>query len=74
MVNAQRCGCALVCHRGSLGGRLVDLDIVELIPESSQVSQVTAAKILQKTISFRGAQQGFQDKPKTGSQFGVEAE
>lgn len=50
------------------------LDIVELIPESSQVSQVTAAKILQKTISFWGAQQGFQDKPKTGSQSGVEAE
>ena len=50
------------------------LDIVELIPERSQVSQVTAAKIVQKAISYWGSRQGFKDKPKVGSQAGIEAD
>jgi len=47
------------------------LDVVELIPEPSLASQVTAAKLVQKTISHWGHRKGYQDAPKTGAQAGV---
>ncbi len=50
------------------------IDIVELIPEETQVSQVTAAKLLQKVISYWGTRQGFANRPKVGSQSGIEVE
>ncbi len=36
------------------------MDIVELIPEPSHVSEITAAKIMQKAISFWGKTNGFE--------------
>ena len=50
------------------------VDIVELVPESSQVSQVFAAKLIQKIISFWGKSQGFDTKEMCGSQMSVEYE
>ena len=49
-------------------------DIVELIPEASNVSQVFAAKLLQKIISFWGKSQGFDKGEMNGSQMQVEYE
>lgn len=48
------------------------VDIVELIPESSDVSQTFAAKLLQKIISFWGKRQGFDTKEMSGAQMQVE--
>jgi agmatinase len=50
------------------------VDVVELVPEASRVSEMTAAKLLQKIISFWGCANGFQQKPMTGSQMQVEYE
>ncbi len=47
-------------------------DIVELIPESSHVSQIFAAKLLQKIISFWGKSKGFDKGKMNGSQMQVE--
>jgi agmatinase len=44
------------------------MDVVELIPEASQVSQVTAAKLVQKAISFWGKQHEYDEAPRTGAQ------
>jgi agmatinase len=49
-------------------------DIVELIPEASNVSQVFAAKLLQKIISFWGKSQGFDKTEMNGSQMEVKYE
>lgn len=49
-------------------------DIVELIPEASNVSQVFAAKLLQKIISFWGKSKGFDKKEMNGSQMEIEYE
>ncbi len=49
-------------------------DIVELIPEASNVSQVFAAKLLQKIISFWGKSQSFDKSEMNGSQMQVEYE
>lgn len=57
--------------------RKVDLrgaDIVELVPEPSRVSEMTAAKLLQKIISFWGMANGFSQKPQVGSQMQVDYE
>ncbi len=43
------------------------MDIVELIPEPSHVSEITAAKIMQKAISFWGKAQGFDRKIQNGA-------
>lgn len=48
------------------------VDIVELIPEESNVSQVFAAKLLQKIISFWGKSQGFDKREMHGVQTQVE--
>jgi hypothetical protein len=44
------------------------MDVVELVPEASQVSQVTAAKLLQKAISFWGKRHKYDETPQTGAQ------
>ena len=47
------------------------MDIVELIPEPSHVSEITAAKIMQKAISFWGKAHGFEHKIQNGSQMNL---
>ena len=44
------------------------VDMVELIPEESNVSQMFAAKLLQKIISYWGISKGFDTKIQNGSQ------
>jgi len=48
--------------------KLQGMDIVELVPEPSRVSEMTAAKLIQKAISFWGKAHNFAQKPLTGSQ------
>lgn len=50
------------------------VDVVELVPESSRVSEMTAAKLLLKIISFWGCASGFDQKPATGSQMQLDYE
>lgn len=50
------------------------VDIVELVPEPSRVSEMTAAKLLFKIMSFWGFANGFNKKPEQGSQTLVEYE
>lgn len=50
------------------------IDIVELVPEHSCVSDMMAAKLLQKCISFWGKNSGFDQRPANGSQIGVDDE
>jgi agmatinase len=50
------------------------VDVVELVPEASRVSEMTAAKLLLKIISFWGSANGFDQKPQTGSQMQIEYE
>ena len=47
------------------------VDLVELVPESSRVSEMTAAKLLLKIISFWGRAKDFNLKPQTGSQMQI---
>jgi len=47
------------------------VDLVEMVPESSRVSEMVAAKLLQKIISFWGKAHGFDRKPQNGSQMQV---
>lgn len=57
--------------------RSIDLrgvDLVELVPEASRVSEMTAAKLLLKIISFWGSAKGFNLKPQTGSQMQINYE
>ncbi|MEW8437314.1 MAG: agmatinase [Candidatus Thiodiazotropha taylori] len=50
---------------------LAGMDMVELVPEANRVSDMLAAKLLQKSISFWGMARGFNQHPETGSQIGV---
>lgn len=50
------------------------VDMVELVPEPSRVSEMTSAKLLLKIISFWGYAKGFNLKPQTGSQLLVDYE
>lgn len=50
------------------------VDIVELVPEPSRVSEMTAAKLLLKIISFWGYANGCDQKPQAGSQTLIEYE
>ncbi|MDF1883453.1 arginase family protein [Sulfurimonas sp. SAG-AH-194-C21] len=50
------------------------VDMVELIPEESHVSQLFAAKLLQKIISYWGKSQGVEKGEKKGGQMDVEYE
>jgi agmatinase len=59
------------------GNSSIDLrgmDIVELVPEPSRVSETVAAKLVQKSISYWGKAKGFDRRPPNGSQVGVEDE
>ncbi len=47
------------------------VDVVELVPEPSRVSEMTAAKLLLKIVSFWGVAKGYQTKPLTGSQMSI---
>jgi agmatinase len=46
------------------------MDVVELIPEPSRVSQMAAAKLVQKAISFWGKRHGYDTRPEDGAQSG----
>ncbi len=50
------------------------VDLVELVPEPSRVSEMTAAKLLLKIISFWGYANGFNLKPENGSQMQIHYE
>jgi agmatinase len=50
---------------------LKGVDMVELIPEPSTVSQTFAANLLQKIISYWGKAEGFDSTPKDGSQMDI---
>jgi len=50
------------------------VDMVELIPEVSNVSQLFTAKLLQKVISYWGVSQGFNKKDEDGAQTRMEYE
>lgn len=50
------------------------MDIVELVPELSRVSEMMAAKLLQKCMSYWGKALGFDRHPPRGSQTGIESE
>ncbi len=50
------------------------MDIVELVPEPSRVSDMMAAKLLQKCISHWGKAQGYEQREPCGSQLGVDDE
>jgi len=50
------------------------LDIVETIPDRTQVSQVTAAKLVQKAVSLWGKRHGYDKQQLTGSQTRVDYE
>jgi agmatinase len=47
------------------------MDIVELIPEESLVSQMAAAKLVMRAISFWGMRNEYDEKPETGAQMQV---
>ena len=50
------------------------MDIVELIPEANCVSDMLAAKLVQKMISYWGKSQGADNNPSEGSQQGIDDE
>jgi agmatinase len=47
------------------------VDLVEMVPEPSRVSEMVAAKLLLKIISFWGKAHGFDRKPQTGGQMQI---
>lgn len=50
------------------------IDIVELVPEASRVSDMMAAKLVQKCISYWGKVKGYDRRPPAGSQLGIDDE
>lgn len=50
------------------------IDIVELVPEPSRASEMAAAKLLMKLVSFWGRAKGFDRKPMNGSQMRIDYE
>ena len=54
--------------------KIYGVDMVELIPEDSTVSQTFAAKLLQKIISYWGKSQGFDKRSEDGPQMQREYE
>ena len=48
------------------------MDIVELARDLHQVSEMTAAKLIQKAMSFWGKAQGYDRRPENGSQIGID--
>ena len=50
------------------------VDVVELVPDPSNVSETVAAKLVQKAISFWGRARGFERRAPGGAQSGVDHE
>jgi agmatinase len=50
------------------------MDILELVPEPSRVSDMMAAKLVQKCMSYWARARGYAQGPATGSQIGVSDE
>jgi agmatinase len=50
------------------------VDVLELVPEASRVSDMMGAKLVQKCISFWGKARGYHHRPANGSQIGVDDE
>ncbi|MGD9164161.1 MAG: agmatinase [Chromatiales bacterium] len=50
------------------------VDILELVPEASRVSDMMGAKLVQKCISYWGMARGYHQRPANGSQIGVDDE
>lgn len=50
------------------------IDILELVPEPTRVSDMMAAKLVQKCMSYWSQAQGFAQRPANGSQIGVQDE
>lgn len=50
------------------------IDIVELAPEPSRVSDMMVAKLVQKCISYWGMANGYAERPAEGSQQGIDDE
>lgn len=53
------------------GVDLRGVDILELVPEASRVTDMMGAKLVQKCLSFWGMARGYQQRPANGSQIGV---
>ncbi|MET0065857.1 MAG: agmatinase [Candidatus Thiodiazotropha sp.] len=54
--------------------QLAGVDILELVPDAHRVSDMLAAKLLQKCISYWGKSQGYDNRSPEGSQIGVDDE
>lgn len=50
------------------------VDILELVPEVSRVTDMMGAKLVQKCFSFWGMARGYPQRPANGSQIGVDDE
>jgi agmatinase len=50
---------------------IIGMDVVEIIPEASQLSQIAAAKLVQKAISHWGKRHKYDEAPRTGAQSSV---
>jgi arginase family enzyme len=50
------------------------MDILELVPEISRVTDMMAAKLVQKCMSYWGKAQGYGQGPARGSQIGAHDE
>jgi agmatinase len=50
------------------------VDILELVPETSRVTDMMGAKLVQKCFSYWGKARGYAERPATGSQSGVDDE
>lgn len=50
------------------------VDILELVPEETRVSDMMAAKLVQKCFSYWGKARGYDRRPAEGSQIGVDNE
>jgi len=53
---------------------LRNIDIVELAPEASRVSEMMTAKLVQKCLSYWGKAKGYDQRASVGSQTGVDDE
>ncbi|MCB1859563.1 MAG: agmatinase [Gammaproteobacteria bacterium] len=62
---------SLTTHSGIV---LRGIDIVELIPDANKVSDIVAAKLVQKCISYWGMARGFHRRNPEGSQCGIDDE
>lgn len=59
---------ALAAVSSAKRAELKGVDVVEVIPEDSRVSQTVAAALVQKAIAFWGKAMGLDKQPETGAQ------